>query len=524
MRKAQVLVISIVIVLIIASAILGMMLFTRSLSDRVLATLKKATLYYEDRMVSESLFQLAVAMYAKGIDAGGFGALDSDLQGLREDWKENFESLPGEKAKWFEIYNAISEGKNMLVSSTFRSVLESLVNEKKLPQDVLEKARVGVFLSHLSDYETVYTVVSEYKGNIFWANVIKKTLNQYMFVTNDENNVNFITGDVIDGPLYTLDTIHVRGSPVFKGHVVVGGIDDANGTASPVFENGYSLIDPQDTDVFRLDDEFADKVFSDYEAKTKEISTIEEGDRTGIYVNSGLLLWSEKVSDSVTKIYMTSFPTVRYVLEYENGTDSEALMDATLSKEVFRWGRWGIDKVVKFKFNGLILAKNDVYIGDGVNDVIVGGPITIASKSDIAILSNIVYSELASGNSFLKDTSRYREIMEGAKSVLNLVAMNDVVMSPTVPNNLYITASIYALKGEFYLQFYNWVSKDTLHIFGSIVQHTRGPIGTFRMEDGEPVKLTGFFKDYVYDKRLLVGPYPEGTPQMEGKVRVVDIR
>ena len=93
-----------------------------------------------------------------------------------------------------------------------------------------------------------------------------------------------------------------------------------------------------------------------------------------------------------------------------------------------------------------------------------------------------------------------------------------------VPDNLYITASIYALGGQFTLQSYRWIRKDTLHLFGALIQKNRGPVGTFISIGSEVIRLTGFAKKYIYDKRLYVGPYPFKTPQMEGKARVADVR
>ena len=91
-----------------------------------------------------------------------------------------------------------------------------------------------------------------------------------------------------------------------------------------------------------------------------------------------------------------------------------------------------------------------------------------------------------------------------------------------VPYDLYITASIYALTGEFTLEDYYWYKKDKLHVFGAIIQKWRGPIGTFDPRTGE--SLTGFLKDYVYDRRLYAPPYPYKTPTMGGKISVLDIR
>ena len=150
------------------------------------------------------------------------------------------------------------------------------------------------------------------------------------------------------------------------------------------------------------------------------------------------------------------------------------------------------------------------------------------SEGNIYIQGNIVYSHFRTGpNSFVTDSSVYNAMSKDVKlNKLNLVARDNVVMKRYVPDDLYIHASIFALTGQFTLEYYySWsVVKNDLHIFGSIAQKYRGPIGTFWCWFWW-CGHTGFDKkDYVYDRRLYYGPYPYKTPMMGGKLSVLDLR
>jgi len=55
----------------------------------------------------------------------------------------------------------------------------------------------------------------------------------------------------------------------------------------------------------------------------------------------------------------------------------------------------------------------------------------------------------------------------------------------------------------------NWSGvgpKGTLTVYGGIIQHNRGPVGTFNGSTGQ--KISGYSKDYSYDSRLLNAPPP----------------
>jgi hypothetical protein len=73
--------------------------------------------------------------------------------------------------------------------------------------------------------------------------------------------------------------------------------------------------------------------------------------------------------------------------------------------------------------------------------------------------------------------------------------------------DLEIDGCIMALGKSFYFENYTeGPIKDTLTVFGGIIQSERGPVGTFYSDSG--LKKSGYSKSYLYDTRLLGSPPP----------------
>jgi len=113
----------------------------------------------------------------------------------------------------------------------------------------------------------------------------------------------------------------------------------------------------------------------------------------------------------------------------------------------------------------------------------VSGKVTVASSEDINITKNILYND--------KDVD-----------MLGLVAQNDIIIKtpPGKKEDITIQASLMTVEGSMTVFKYDQgVDRGTLHIYGSVVQKYRGPIGTFTSWG----RYTGYSsKDYQYDPRL----------------------
>lgn len=126
-----------------------------------------------------------------------------------------------------------------------------------------------------------------------------------------------------------------------------------------------------------------------------------------------------------------------------------------------------------------------IYVKGHVHEVygVVKGKVTVATTGNIKISKDIIYDN-------------------DEVDMLGLVANNDIIVntSPNEIKDITIHAALMAMHGSFYVNDYNTgVDRGTLHVYGSITQKRRGPVGTFSQSG----RYTGYHqKDYKYDSRL----------------------
>jgi len=122
------------------------------------------------------------------------------------------------------------------------------------------------------------------------------------------------------------------------------------------------------------------------------------------------------------------------------------------------------------------------------------GSLTVGASRDVIIPNDIVYA----------DDPR---VNPNSDDVLGIIAERDVMVDDNAPDNLEIDACMMALDTSFMRENW-WVGppKDTLTVYGGIIQDERGPIGTFNGSTGQ--KMSGYSKDYSYDPRLMITPPP----------------
>jgi len=133
-------------------------------------------------------------------------------------------------------------------------------------------------------------------------------------------------------------------------------------------------------------------------------------------------------------------------------------------------------------FNGAVLATGKVNV-EGTLD----GKLTLASMTNVVIQKDVLYER----------NPRFGS----SDDLLGLVAENNVVVADNADNhsNCEIHGSIFARTGSFTAENYNSLPLcGELRVLGSIVQKTRGAIGTF---SGSSLNH-GFSKRYRYDDRL----------------------
>ncbi len=149
--------------------------------------------------------------------------------------------------------------------------------------------------------------------------------------------------------------------------------------------------------------------------------------------------------------------------------------------------------------------------GTRAADVSVGGTLagrlTLVAERDINIIDHLHYSVSPQSDPSSTDA-------------LGLIAGRNVVVKPSVPDNLNIHAHMMATgqynpssttQGGFGVENFNSGSpRGVLSIHGGIVQKYRGAVGTFSTSTGQMV--TGFDKNYTYDARFRDHPPPWYPP------------
>ncbi len=286
-----------------------------------------------------------------------------------------------------------------------------------------------------------------------------KTFGNYAYCTHDEGDgiIWFVTGDAIEGPLHSNDRISIYSRPVFMGTVTSSASSFRQGPYfNPDFRQGYQLgvppiIFPTFQDItnnyWQLNDEPPEVVL---DARFSRHATV-------VFHPDGTLTYSVWRNTSSGKDY-TVPPTTRPVSE----------------------------------LGGILFVQGDVRV-KGVLD----GQITIVATELIKIVDDIRYAAS-------DETGRP---LEGCDDLLGLISAGNVVIADTPANrsDVVIDAGILALNTSFTVQNYDQGEpRGYIHLWGSLAQKVRGPVGTFSYYGGR----TGYLKDYHYDTRFLDTPPP----------------
>ncbi|MBZ5740020.1 hypothetical protein [Nocardioides mangrovi] len=349
-------------------------------------------------------------------------------------------------------------------------------------------------------------------------------------------DINFITGDVIDGPLHSNDSILMSGRPTFNGTVStslpsckpVNGVNPAasscyraaSGGATPVFNKGItyraeitmpdSIGDLRQyvassqptpgclftgpTRIKLIDDSgpvSKMKVWSPWTRGTLNPGCGTpplDGDLLTI-PNNNIVIVQDVPSTQTKDASNTTVPTGSCAAGWIGdglplaGTTSTGDFAQTLSESSCRYGTLYLEGVLE-------------------------GRLTMAADNNILITGNLTYKGGRTGT-----------------DALGLIATNSVkIYHPakcttyssgkcTAGTNLnrpvgstfqdpQVNAAILTLQHSFTVQQYQLGSPlGTLNLFGTIAQRYRGPVGTGSIS-------TGYLKHYVYDTRMRFAPPP----------------
>ena len=271
----------------------------------------------------------------------------------------------------------------------------------------------------------------------------RNSFSMFAWLSNFEGNVFWITGDTVWGRVHSNGNLHVNGQPVFMQKVTTAKTFDplpGKGKNKAIFKNGY------ETGVAEID----------YPTDLSELIAASAPPAGRNYP---------------VDIWVTLSPGTAA------NDDGWALVRDSPSGPVIDSINLGDPS-----FNGVLLGAGRVNI-QGTLD----GKLSVTSLGDVYVQDDVLYE---------------RNPRSGpSDDVLGLIADRDVVVADNPANNngCVIQASVFCRTGSFKAENYNGrpVAKE-LELLGSIVQDTRGAVGTFNAGG-----IThGFSKRYRYDDRL----------------------
>lgn len=309
------------------------------------------------------------------------------------------------------------------------------------------------------------------------GSIIQKSFSTMEWMSIQEGNIFFITGDTLWGSVHSNGNIHIDGGPVFFGKVTTSGnIDPRPGRSSYGHTDTAKFLGGWETGV-------AQRPFpTDLTELKNNRSNVDSTSTRRLYVdlNPG-----------------TAADNDGYALVHKNS-----------------WTGQVIDSIPLSGFTDHVIYSSDTVHVKGTLD----GRLSIASNKDLYIDSDIKYEEEP-------NPDNPADPRNNTTDMLGLIARNDVLISDNPensaehdkngeligpPNDLTLDASVFALKGSFTAQ--NYGSRGVegrINLIGSIAQYDRGAIGNY---SGGTIQ-NGYLKSYRYDKRL-ANPlvYPPSYP------------
>ncbi len=265
-------------------------------------------------------------------------------------------------------------------------------------------------------------------------------ISKYFWFTNDEQGINWITGDSVWGPIHTNGTIKTNGSPVFLNKVTAYlGISPDPSSSAAQFIGGWEI------------------------GISNDIPTDMSYIISAANLGNGAAPVNEKCKYNlpVTFDFQADGSIIRTVQGLP--TDTVLLSDIASQNAIYSTE----DIRVKGVFNGQL---------------------TMLTTQNIWIDDDLVYADDPLINPASDD-------------LLGLVAEQNIYVTDNGPNNNHVNiqASIMSVDGSFTAQNYNSRPvAGNLNLTGSVVQKLRGAVGTF---SGGSI-MTGFLKRYRFDDRL----------------------
>jgi len=304
--------------------------------------------------------------------------------------------------------------------------------------------------------------IGEYKRTVYsWMEL--ESFSKYLYMTDSEigyiggryYTIWFVGDDRLDGPIHTNGYFSIYQHPQFANKMTSSNTGDRyyNSSNRTYRQGGETYTDPS-------------KFYHYYYNYNHDYPIAMDG--------SSDFSFTGGVSEA-------EFPT--------NVGDIEDNADYKINRDVdyIKFMSNGYAEIKPHRRRKFTVSTEDVTIHvDGtIKDIYgqVNGKVTVAATEDVKISDDITYCN-------------------DEVDMLGIVADDDIIVntSPYRREDITIHAALMAVNGSFYVNNYDrGVDRGTLHVYGSITQKRRGPVGTFTTWG----RYTGYHqKDYRYDPRL----------------------
>ena len=383
---------------------------------------------------------------ATGYEAG------TDVSALQAFWtaEAGLEQVKAIGVKRKKPYSAITQAGSPSGKLWGSNALSGITSKGSYAVDVLDDPAWTNAVKALKKYIIVSRATSGGgKQQRVSQSAMIQSFASYMHASNYEEmpggggDIYFLTGDIIDGPVYVNDQINIWGTPVFSQLVssAASSVNYQNGGNSSVFKGGYTLNAPP------LD--IAGQFSSDH------VQDIKSEASSGGLTLTGTYNFNFKNDGSFTYIpRATGTPTNT---GYLSG------------------------------LNGAIYVNGSVWV-----EGIVNGSVTLAAQDSIYISNSITY---ASAQSPTPWDSTF--IPGNVTDKLGLIASNRCIVMPS--NSVSIHAAIMVTSGNDGFgatNRYRDISAPYLNLYGSLSQYRRGVVS----QAGST--FLGFRKRYKFDVRF----------------------
>ncbi|WP_141015619.1 hypothetical protein [Nocardioides sambongensis] len=531
---------ALLVVLATVTILIGLLTVVLTYSTRTIKTVRDASdwnqaLLAADAGVADYLARLnADESYWRAIDCTNT-ALKGPIGtcGWGATTKPGWANVPGGGGAQFHY-----EVNTTSTPSTGTVVLTSTGKMREETRTIEVRMRRGGFGEFL--YYTVYETVDP-ENEAVYGYQNQTAINRctkYAYDGRDTNycsDINFVSGDVIDGPLHTNDSMLMYGSPRFNGTTTTSKPDcdklrpttcyRRNGSPSPNFVRGIAYRDE-----IQLPESIGDlKPYADptqpgtgclYTGPTRIV--IKEGSGSN---PSTMKVWSPWTKTSKTGCGTVPLDGTKditipnnnlvYVRDVPSGYGNPyagASKNPGTGACPEKWigNNYPLAGTTTSGDYNQTLDEAKCTYGTVYLEGKLRGRLTVAAENNIVITDDLTYSGGRTGTDALglianesvkiyhpvrcTNYSSYQRECNGGS---NLSRPN----SAGVFEDPVVNAAILTLQHSFTVQQYQFGSRlGDLNLFGTIAQKFRGPVGT--------TGSSGYLKQYVYDTRMRYAPPP----------------